>query len=148
MLNVLVANSNFHEIIYCWLFLTYSKAKLLKTSFHCLKRTTLLLSEFQQIALTVFNRWDLTVNKSAKDSMHGKFREWYCSKVEQQMAQGELMNAEKIIPVDLKMSIMKPVGAGWLFGLFNYLKGNPSILQNGFKAAGITDCLKSDIQLV
>ena len=37
----------------------------------------------------------------------------------QQIAEGELMNAEKIIPVDLKMLIMKFVGAGWLFGLFN-----------------------------
>ena len=41
------------------------------------------------------------------------------------MVEGELMNAEKTVPVDLKMSIMKPVGAGWLFGLFNYLKEIP-----------------------
>lgn len=85
---------------------------------------------------------DLSVNKSAKDFMRGKFRQWYSTKVEQQMEDGKLTNMHAMTPVDQRMSIMKPLGAAWLVSLFDYLKRNSSILKNGFKAAGITDCLK------
>lgn len=46
-------------------------------------------------------------------------------------------------PVDLRLSIMKPLGARWLIAAYNYLKSKKEILANGFKAAGITDALKS-----
>ena len=147
MLNILAANSNFHKIIHRWLFSMYSKAKITRDIFSLLEENNIIIVRVPANCTDRLQQMDLAVNKSVKDFMHGKFREWYCSKVEQQMAEGELMNAE-IVPVDLKMSIMKPIGAGWLFGLFNYLKGNSSILQNGFKAAGVTDCLKPDIQPV
>ena len=148
MLNVLAANSNLHEIIQRWLFLMYSRAKPTEDVFSPLEENNIIVVRVLANCTDRLQPMDLAVNKSAKDFMRGKFREWYSSKVEQQMEEGELTKAEKIVPVDLKMSIMKPVGAGCLFGLFNYLKGNPSLLKNGFKAAGNTDCLQSDTQPV
>ena len=63
--------------------------------------------------------------------MRSKFREWYATQVQQQLHEGE-----DIAPVDLRMSIMKPLGARWLVSLYDYLKEHPSIIENGFKAAG------------
>ena len=40
-------------------------------------------------------------------------------------------------PVDLSMSVVKPLGATWLMNTFDYIKANPSIIINGFKGAGI-----------
>ena len=34
---------------------------------------------------------------------------------------------------------MKPLNAKWLLNVHSYLRGNPSIILNEFKAAGITD---------
>ena len=43
--------------------------------------------------------------------------------------------------INLRMSIMKPLGAQWLVSLYDYLNSNRSIVINGFKAAGILDVL-------
>ena len=75
---------------------------------------------------------DLSVNKSVKEFMRSKFRDWYSAQVQDQLDEGE-----EISPVDLKMSTMKPLGARWLVSLYDYLRENNSIIENGFKAAGI-----------
>lgn len=75
---------------------------------------------------------DLSVNKSAKEFMRSKFRDWYATQVQQQLDEGA-----DIAPVDLRLSTMKPLGARWLVSLYDYLKERPSIIENGFKAAGI-----------
>ena len=76
---------------------------------------------------------DLSMNKPAKEFMRRKFQEWYAIEVQKQLDQG----ATDITPVDLRMSIMKPLGAKWLVSLYDYFKTNDSIVLNGFKAAGI-----------
>ena len=35
------------------------------------------------------------------------------------------------------MSVVKPLGAKWLIGMFDYMKANPDIIINGFKVADI-----------
>ena len=64
---------------------------------------------------------DLSANKSLKDFMRTKFREWYSTQVQHQLDEGA-----EISPVDLKMSTMKPLGARWLVSLYDYLKENSS----------------------
>ena len=49
---------------------------------------------------------DLSVNKSVKEFMRNKFQQWYASEVEKQLDQGVEHG-----PVDLRMSVMKPLGA-------------------------------------
>jgi len=44
-------------------------------------------------------------------------------------------------PVDTSAARMKSLGGKWLCEAIKYLQSNPSILTNGFKAAGITDAL-------
>ena len=46
-------------------------------------------------------------------------------------------------PIDLKLSIMKPIGAKWMIDLYDYFKAKPEIIINGFRAVGILNILKS-----
>ena len=77
---------------------------------------------------------DLSVNKAAKDFMRKKFREWYATEVQKQLDDG----ATHISPVDLRMSMMKPLGSRWLVSLYDYIRDHKGIVLNGFKAAGIS----------
>ena len=44
--------------------------------------------------------------------------------------------------MSLRLSVMKPLNAMWLKEAHKYLKNNPNIIKNGFKASGITDALE------
>ena len=79
---------------------------------------------------------DLSVNKSVKSYLRSKFQSWYAKKVCSQL-QGH--SEQK--PVGLRLSIVKPLGATWMVSLYDYLKSKPEIIRNGFKEAGIIDCL-------
>ena len=76
---------------------------------------------------------DLSLNKAAKDFLRRKFREWYAKQVCVQL------DGAQNIPVDLRLSILKPLGAEWIESLYKYIQDNPSIVKNGFKAAGILE---------
>ena len=52
---------------------------------------------------------DISVNKPAKEFLHQKFCTWYAHSV---CAQMEGKAAKE--PVDLRMSMVKPLGARWL----------------------------------
>ena len=79
---------------------------------------------------------DLSVNKSLKEFLKKQFGDWYS-----QMVFKELEESRRV-PVDLRLSEMKPLNATWLKEAHKYLKNNPSIITNGFKASGITGVLK------
>ena len=44
------------------------------------------------------------------------------------------INKEKTL-TDLRLSIVKPLGAKWMVDLYNYIKQKPKIVHNGFKEA-------------
>ena len=77
---------------------------------------------------------DLSVNKSIKAHLRSEFQLWYAKEVYTQL-QG---CAEKK-PVDLKLSVVKPLGAAWMKSAYDYVKSKPEIIQNGFKEAGILE---------
>ena len=74
---------------------------------------------------------DLSVNKPAKEYLRDKFQNWYASQIQRQLQAG------KQEPVDLRLSLVKPLGAKWMVDFHYYLKSKPEIVSNGFKAAGI-----------
>lgn len=71
---------------------------------------------------------DLSVNKPAKDFLRKEFNTWYSKQVCSQF-QGK---SEKC-PIDTRASVVKPLGAEWMKALFDYFKGKPEIICNGFK---------------
>jgi len=83
---------------------------------------------------------DLSVNKAFKNSMKQQFSEWYSSTVYKNCSSDGIPPA-----VDLRMSILKPLGAKWIKTAYDYIKKNCSIITNGFSAAGITAALSEDM---
>jgi hypothetical protein len=84
---------------------------------------------------------DLSVNKSCKDFIKGKFVEWYSERVL------NALDVQDDISVDLRLSIMKPLGAQWLISFHEYMCSRPSIVFNGFRAAGIADILNYNLDV-
>ena len=80
---------------------------------------------------------DLSVNRSLKEFLKNQFGEWYSKMVFKDL------NESRQVPVDLRLSVMKPLNAIWLKEAHKYLQNNPSIIRNGFKASGITDALEN-----
>ena len=50
---------------------------------------------------------DLSVNKSVKDLLRNKFHQWYSNEVAAQ-------DRGPVSPINLSLSVMKPLGATWL----------------------------------
>ena len=72
---------------------------------------------------------DVSVNKSIiKYHLKESFQEWYANEVHKQ--QGK--------PVDMKLLVLKPLGAQWFIHAFQHVQENKLIITNGFDEAGIT----------
>ena len=76
---------------------------------------------------------DLSVNKASKDFLRSEFQNWRFALSSQGQAERK--------PVDLRLGVVKPLGARWMVSLYDYLKAKPDIVRNGFKEAGIVNCL-------
>lgn len=74
-----------------------------------------------------FQPLDLSVNKSAKDFLRDKFQQWYSEIICRQF-QG-LQSKEA---VDLRLAVVKPLGARRMISLYEYFKSKPEIIQHGF----------------
>lgn len=55
---------------------------------------------------------DLSIQKVVKDKMKQRFQRWYASCISKQLDKG--VDIETLKPVDLRLSILKPLGAKWL----------------------------------
>jgi len=75
---------------------------------------------------------DVSVNKAAKEFLRKRFHEWYAKQVCSQLQQNV-----KTQPADLRLSVVKPMGAKWMVYLYDYLKSKPDIIRNGFIATGL-----------
>jgi len=72
----------------------------------------------------------MSVNKPAKDFLRTKFRDWYVKKIFTKLEEREgFAGNSTISPVDLRLSVIKPIGAQWMIELCYYLKDHPI---NGF----------------
>ena len=82
---------------------------------------------------------DVSVNKSAMEFLRRQFHDWYAKQICE-----HLQDNTPVTPVNLRLSVVKPLGEEWMKGLYDYLKAKPEIIINGFKGAGIVDNLASD----
>ena len=78
---------------------------------------------------------DLGINETLKDLMKQQFSEWYSSIVYQNFGD------ETPSPVDMRMSIIKPLGAQWLIKAYSQIESSRSLITNRFSASGITETL-------
>ena len=87
---------------------------------------------------------DLGVNKPAKNFLRNCFQSWYATEIEKQMKQGDhaTTTPKPPAPVDMRLSVVKPIHAHWLIQLYNHMKSRPEIIINSFRAAGIIEKFK------
>ena len=63
------------------------------------------------------------------------FQEWFATQIATQLDDNtQQVNNQQ---VDMRLSIMKPLGARWLVEMYDHLCANPSFTVSGFSAAGI-----------
>ena len=58
--------------------------------------------------------------------LYGKFQDWFAQQVASHK-RGE----KPIEPVDLRLSVIKPLGAQWLVELYDHFKAKSSVIYNG-----------------
>jgi len=62
-----------------------------------------------------------------------EFHQWYSNEVG---AQGDQYK-----PVQMPLSVMKPLGTTWLKNAFDHIQSHPDLVKNAFKAAGISSAI-------
>jgi len=48
--------------------------------------------------------------------------------------------------VSTKLSVMKPIHARWLVGLYGYLRNKPDVVRKGFEMAGIVEAVTNVLE--
>ena len=90
-----------------------------------------------------FQPLDLTVNGPVKQFLKGKFEEWYAKEVKRQVD-----NSMEVYSIDVntKMSVLKPIHAHWLIGLYDYmyLRNKDNTIRKGFETAGLNTELEPE----
>ena len=92
-----------------------------------------------------FCKVDPSVNGYTKRFLKRKFNEWYANQITQQLAKGKNLEDVEVI---MKLSLIKPIQAGWLVELYNHMtteKGR-DIISGGWRAAGITDAINLGVE--
>ena len=90
-----------------------------------------------------FQPLDLTVNGQATKFCKEKFKSWYSGEVQRQLDSG---TSFEDIEVDLRISVIKPIQAGWLVASYDYLTGaeGRKCILKGWEKAGVKDIVNSD----
>ena len=70
---------------------------------------------------------DLSVNKSAKEFLRGRFQQWYSNKNFEQQEDGSTLQ-----PVTFPMHVMKPLGAHWLLEYHSYMQITQTLFVMAF----------------
>ena len=85
-----------------------------------------------------FQPLDIKVNVVAKGFLKDQFQIWYTDEIQKQMDNGKGVYE---VDVDTSLSRMKPIDARWVIGLYDKLRNSEELVENGFKAAAITEAL-------
>ena len=79
----------------------------------------------------------------AKKVLKKKFEEWYVKEISSQMEKGRDVYE---VEVPFKLSVMKPIHARWILGLYDYMLNSGDFIQKGFKIAGIDDAINLELE--
>lgn len=80
---------------------------------------------------------DLSGNAEFKHTVRGKFQQWYANKVSTGLESGQSIDQ---LDIDLKLSTLKPVHAGWIVSAFE--KVDPDTVIRGWIKSGIKESVK------
>ena len=83
-----------------------------------LQDNKILLVQVPANMTNIFQSLDLTVNGSFKALLKQKFTEWYSKQITNELEKGTPLDD---IEVKLKLSVLKPLHAGWLIDAYDHL---------------------------
>ena len=66
-----------------------------------------------------------------QQGLRRQFQQWYADQVQSQL-KDDINTAVTPGPINLHMSVVKPLSLKWMIGVCDYLKSNPDIISNGF----------------
>ena len=93
----------------------------------------------------LFKPLDISVNKSAKSFISGKYQEWYASEVTSQLGKGiDPYN----VKVDVKLTTHKPIHACWIIAFYKHMQTSGSKVKAGFRKAPIPEAAKEAEALI
>ena len=92
----------------------------------------------------LFQPLDISVNKSAKCFITGKYQDWYAEKVLDELNRGVRPHDVK---VDVRLSKIKPLHAKWIIQMYHHLKNSKDLIISGFRKAHIIDAVTDARQL-
>ena len=75
--------------------------------------------------------------------MKGKFQEWYATEIVSQVNEGVDVYS---IDVSTKLSVMKPIHARWVAGLYDHIRNKPDMIRKGFEMAGIVEAINKELE--
>ena len=91
----------------------------------------------------IFQVLDLWINGHAKQFLNGKFSQWYTEQITKQLDRGvDIYN----VKIDTTLTVMKPIHAQWLIGLYDNLRNSRDIIIKGFEQAGISEAIRQDLE--
>ena len=79
-----------------------------------------------------FQPLDLTINVNTKECLKNKFSDWYASQITNKLEKGEDVYE---IEVKTTLTVMKPMHARWIIGLYDYLRNRPGLTIKVFNQA-------------
>ena len=122
----------------CLVIFDQFKAQTTQRCLKALEDNNILFAEVPANCTDRLQPLDLSVNKPIKSYMKRLFQLWYAEEVKKQLKGNS--TAAKVI--DLKLSILKPLGLKWLEEACHYIERN-DFIRNGFAEAGITEVVDS-----
>ena len=96
---------------------------------------------FPQNLTHKFQPLDINVSGVVKGFLKDQFQTWYTDEIQKQMDNGKDVYE---IAVDTRLSRMKTIHARQVIGLYDKLRNSEKMIENGFKAAAITEALDSE----
>ena len=82
----------------------------------------------------IYQPLDVSVNSASKQFMKRKFVDWYARQIVTEMNKDT--DVEQI-RLQMKLSVMQPLHASWLFNLYNYMTSSPGGIHEKMKKSGI-----------
>ena len=81
---------------------------------------------------------DINGNGVAKSFLKDRFQKWYTEEIQKQTNDGKGVYE---VDIDTQLSRMKSIHARWIIGLYDKLRNSQQLIENGFRAASITEAL-------
>ena len=91
-----------------------------------------------------FQLLNLNVNGHAKEFLKGKLECWYAQQITNQLEGGRSVYD---VQVPLKLSVITPIHAKWLLGLYDHLSNSSDTIIKGIAMARVKGALMMELQL-